>query len=127
MTTATRTAAGGIAALRILVVEDEMLLMMLIEDALTDAGCALVKASRIAKAVELAETGAFDCAILDVNVAGEDSYPIAVILSRRNIPFVLSTGYARASLPAAFRDRPMLAKPFLPEDIKRAIEAAMAA
>jgi CheY-like chemotaxis protein len=89
-----------LSKLRILVVEDEMMLMMLIEDALADAGCRPLIASRIPKAVALSETEAIDCAILDVNLAGEDVYPVADVLSRRDIPFIFSTGYGTDSLPA---------------------------
>src|SRR5687767_9808333 len=99
----------------ILVVEDEMLVMMVIEDALVDAGWTLLTASRISQAMELAETEAIDCAFLDVNVAGENIYPVATILSRRNIPFVLSTGYSKAALPEEYRDRPILPKPYPPD------------
>ena len=114
------------AKLRILVVEDEMMLMMTLEDALTDAGYTYVTASRIKKAVALAEAEAIDCAILDVNVAGEAVYPVAEILSRRNIPFILSTGYGRETLPSEYRERPVLAKPYLPEHVPAAIVAALA-
>lgn len=111
--------------LHILVVEDEMMLMMTLEDALTDAGYTYVTASRIKKAIALAEGEAIDCAILDVNVAGEDVYPVAKILSRRRIPFILSTGYGRNTLPAEYRERPVLAKPYLPEHVPAAIIAAL--
>jgi DNA-binding response OmpR family regulator len=114
------------AKLHILVVEDEMVLLMTLEDALTDAGYTYVTASRIKKAVALAATETIDCAILDVNVAGEDVYPVAEILSRRNIPFILSTGYGRDTLPAEYRERPVLAKPYLPEHVPAAIIAALA-
>ena len=109
----------------ILVVEDEMLVMMEIEDALADAGCTLLIASRVSEAMALAETEAIDCAFLDVSVAGEEIYPVATILARRNIPFVLSTGYSRGGLPAEYRDRPILPKPYLPSEIPRAIAAAL--
>lgn len=112
---------------RILVVEDEMMVMMLVEDALTEAGCDLLMAGRVAQAMILAEVEAIDCALLDVSVAGEDIYPVAAILSRRNIPFVLSTGYGRASLPKEYRDRPMLPKPYAPEQVSRAVADALAA
>ena len=111
--------------LHILVVEDESILIMSIEDALTDAGHTFVTASRIKKAIALAEAEAIDCAILDVNVAGEDIYPVAAILRRRGIPFVLSSGYGRDTLPAEYRERPILAKPYLPEHIAAAIDAAL--
>jgi DNA-binding response OmpR family regulator len=110
--------------LHILVVEDEMMLMMTLEDALTDAGYTYVKASRMKKAMALAKAEAIDCAILDVNLAGEDIYPVAEVLSRRNIPFVLSTGYGRDTLPAEYRERPILAKPYLPEQVSQAIVTA---
>jgi CheY-like chemotaxis protein len=125
MTAEDESGRAPLAPRRVLVVEDETVLLMMLEDALTDAGCVPVTASRVAKAAALAETGAFDCAILDVNVNGEFVFPVATILSRRKIPFVLSTGYGRASLPAAFRDRPILAKPYLPENIKQAVAAVL--
>jgi DNA-binding NtrC family response regulator len=109
----------------ILVVEDEMLIMMEIEDALADAGCTLLIASRVSEAMALAETEAIDCAFLDVSVAGEAIFPVASILTRRNIPFVLSTGYGSAGLPTEYRDRPMLPKPYLADQIPRAIAAAL--
>jgi CheY-like chemotaxis protein len=115
-----------LSKLCILVVEDEMMLMMLIEDALTDAGCCRpLVASRIPKAVALSETEAIDCAILDVNLAGEDVYSVADVLSRRDIPFIFSTGYGKESLPAQYRDRPILPKPYVPEQIAQAIVAAL--
>jgi CheY-like chemotaxis protein len=115
-----------LSKLRILVVEDEMMMMMmLIEDALADAGCRPLVASRIPKAVALSETEAIDFAILDVNLAGEDVYPVADVLSRRDIPFIFSTGYGTDSLPAQYRNRPILPKPYVPEQIARAILAAL--
>jgi DNA-binding response OmpR family regulator len=86
-----------LSKLRILVVEDEMMLMMLIEDALADAGCRPLIASRIPKAVALSETEAIDCAILDVNLAGEDVYPVADVLSRRDIPLSFRRATARTA------------------------------
>ncbi len=111
---------------RILVVEDEMLLLMMIEDALTDAGCTFRSASRVPQAIILAETETIDCAFLDVSVAGEDIYPVAGVLRRRGIPFVLSSGYSNAGLPAEYRDRPLLPKPYLPQDVAQAIACALA-
>jgi CheY-like chemotaxis protein len=110
---------------RILVVEDEMLLMMMIEDVLTDAGCTLLTASRIPQAMILAETETIDCAILDVSVAGKTINPVADILTRRDIPFILSSGYGNAGLPAEYRDRPLLPKPYLPEHVSQAVAAAL--
>jgi CheY-like chemotaxis protein len=97
---------------RILVVEDEMMLAMLLEDLLTELGCEVFKAARIAKAFELMATAPIEAAILDVNVAGEPVYPIARALEERGIPFVFSTGYGAKGLPAEYQNRPTLSKPF---------------
>ena len=76
----------------ILVVEDEMLVAMMLEDMLTDIGYRVVKASRLTKAASLAATADIDCAILDVNLDGETSYPVANALRQRGIPFLFSSG-----------------------------------
>ncbi len=80
----------SIAGMRILIVEDEMMVAMMLEDMLTDLGCEVVKAARVAKAVHLIATTAIDGAILDVNVAGEAVYPVAHELQSRGIPFIFS-------------------------------------
>ena len=58
------------------------------------------------------QTAKLDCALLDVNLAGEKVFPVAEVLVRREVPFVFLTGYGRGILPAAYADRPVLAKPF---------------
>lgn len=110
----------------IFVLEDEMLLMMLLEDMLTDLGYHIVKASRVAKAVKLAATADIDCAILDVNLDSEPSYPVAAELRRRGIPFIFSTGYGAAMLHADYRDTPILSKPYSEKDLRRALLKALA-
>ncbi len=98
---------------RILVVEDEYLIRMLLEDMLTDIGFNVVAAvGTIAEANEHAHTGDFDAAILDVNLAGEQVFPVADVLVKRGLPFVFVTGYGEGSLPEKFRGRPALQKPF---------------
>ena len=69
---------------------------------------------------------ALEGAMLDVNVAGEPVYPVAQQLSRRGIPFVFVTGYDAARLPADYRDRPILRKPFGMEALTRIVESAFA-
>ena len=108
--------------MRILIVEDEALVAMLLEDMVADAGHeAVLAAASVGEALghvrERAE--AFDFAILDVNLAGEASYPIAEALAAAGKPFAFSTGYGPGSLPAAWRDRPVLAKPFSGADLER--------
>ena len=104
---------ADIAGLRILLVEDESLVAMLVEDALEMLHCQVIGcASRLRNARALAEGEGFDAAILDINVGGEPIYPIAEVLARREIPFVFLTGYGADSVAEPFRDRPILQKPF---------------
>jgi DNA-binding response OmpR family regulator len=96
-----------------MVVEDEFLVASLIEHMLEDAGC-LVSGPfpRLAAAVNGATHENCDAAVLDVNLAGEQIFPVAEILSRRNIPFLFVTGYNGGSMPREYADCPRLQKPF---------------
>jgi CheY-like chemotaxis protein len=109
----------------ILIVEDEMLLAMMLEDMLTDLGYCVVKAARVTKATDLAATAAIDCAILDVNLGGETSYPVAKELHRRGIPFVFSTGYGTAGLRPEYHGSPILSKPYSLKDLQRVLAKAL--
>jgi CheY-like chemotaxis protein len=113
---------------RVLVVEDEYLIRMLLEDMLADNGYAVAKAvGTIAEASQFAADGAFDVAILDVNVDGEEIYPVADILAQRGLPFVFVTGYGEDSLPAKYRNRPALQKPFQSEQLRATLAELLAA
>lgn len=106
--------------LRVLVVEDEAAISLLLEDMLLDFGCEVVgPAARLSAALEAVASEKVDLAILDVNVAGEPIYPVAEALAGRAIPFVFSTGYGSAGIRDAFRDRPVLQKPFAQHDLKQ--------
>jgi CheY-like chemotaxis protein len=106
--------------LRVLVVEDEAAISLLLEDMLLDFGCEIVGPSaRLAAALEAVEKEKVDIAILDVNVAGESIYPVAEALQARSIPFVFSTGYGSQGIKDSFRDRPVLQKPFAQHDLKQ--------
>jgi CheY-like chemotaxis protein len=112
---------------RILVVEDEYLIRMLLDDMLADLGYAVAAAvGSIAEARGLAEAGEFDVAILDVNLDGEPIYPIADILAKRGQPFVFVTGYGERSLAEPYRDRPTLQKPFQAEQLQKTLAALLA-
>lgn len=112
----------GLTGCRILVVEDEAAISMLLEDMLLDFGCEVVgPAARLASALEMVREEAFDLAILDVNLAGEPIYPVAQALAERGLPFVFSTGYGSAGIAEAFRDRPVVQKPFSQGDLKRTL------
>lgn len=114
--------------LRVLVVEDEALVLMLLEDMLADHGCEVAAtASRIGQALALvADTDlAFDAAILDVNLGGEPIFPVADALAARGVPFAFATGYGAGGLPEHWRDRPTLQKPFGHDDVGQALAQAV--
>jgi CheY-like chemotaxis protein len=97
----------------ILVVEDEMLVMLNIQGMLADLGCeSVLSASTVGQALLLLDTSVVDAAMLDVNLNGERSFPVADELGRRGVPFMFSSGYGIMSLPVVYRDRPLLAKPY---------------
>lgn len=111
---------------RVLVVEDEAAISMLLEDMLLDFGCTVVgPAARLSTALEMASRETFDVAILDVNVAGEPIYPVAEAIVARDRPLVFSTGYGGAGIREPFRDRPVVQKPFSQADLKRTLIGAM--
>lgn len=99
--------------LKVLVVEDEAAVAMLIEDMLEDVGCEIVASiASLGQAMRIAPVVAADLAMLDVNIAGELVFPVAHRLQEREIPILFSTGYGTAALPAKFGACQVLAKPF---------------
>ena len=107
---------------RILVVEDEVMVAMLVEDILLDLGCELAGlATRLDDALRLARQAEIDLALLDVNLDGRPSYPVAEVLRARGIPFVFATGYGERGIDPAFAAAPTLAKPFQHEDLARIV------
>ncbi len=102
-----------LAGRRILVVEDEVMVSWMLEDMLGQLGCAIVgPAARVDQALAIIDEEAVDAAVLDVNLNGEKSYPVADALTARGVPFVFSTGYGRKGLEHAYVECPMLQKPF---------------
>jgi len=116
------TDIAQLAGLRVLVVEDEMMVSMLIEDMLADLGCAVVgPASRLDEAIELMNTSELDCAVLDVNLGGQPIFPLADLLRERGTPFAFATGYGDAGLRDVDRGTPVLQKPFREGDLARVL------
>jgi CheY-like chemotaxis protein len=114
-----------VAGKRILVVEDELMIRMLLQDMLEDLGCTVAgEAARIDEAEELARQADFDVAILDVNLNGQPISPVVEILIDRGLPFVFATGYGQRGVPEAYRKTPTLQKPFQAEALAKAIGAA---
>lgn len=117
---------SDLAGCRVLVIEDEAMISMLLEDTLVDIGCEVAGvASRFDEAAEKAAALAFDVAILDVNLNGRQTFPIAEALGKRGIAFLFATGYGTASLPASFQDAPAIQKPFQQHDLERALREAL--
>ncbi|WP_245329211.1 response regulator [Bradyrhizobium centrolobii] len=117
----------GLAGLRVLVIEDEALVMMLLEDTLAEAGCEIAGvASRVDEALEKAAALTFDVAVLDVNLNGRQTFDVARCIAGRGIPFVFATGYGAASLLSGFGDTPILQKPFQQCDLEAALRLALA-
>jgi CheY-like chemotaxis protein len=122
-----RIAGHGIAGRSILIVEDETIVAMLIEDLLEDLGCEVAGiASRLDEAVEKVSALPFDAAILDVNLNGHQTYPLAELLREKGCPFVLATGYGTATLPEGMDGVPVISKPFDLHDLERALTSALA-
>ena len=107
----------------ILVVEDESLVAMLLETILEDMGCAtLGPVSTIDEALAvIADGSSFDGALLDVNVAGKEVFPVAAALKERGVPFVFSTGYGEGGLPEEWRGHPTIQKPFTEDAVQQAL------
>lgn len=115
------------AQIRVLVVEDEYLIRMLVEDMLADLGYAVAAAvSTVTAASELAVSGDFNAAVLDVNLNGNEIFPVADILERRGLPFVFVTGYGERALPERYRNRPALQKPFQADQLGAALGGLLA-
>ena len=95
-----------------------MLVLLNVEDILADLGCTSVSAAAtVNQALGLIATQSFDAAMVDVNLDGRTSYPVADALAARGVPFVFSTGYSGQSLNDGYRDRPVLGKPYREADL----------
>ena len=107
---------------RILVVEDETLIAMLVEDWLAELKCETVgPVGSAAEALALVEGGELDGAILDVSLDGHDSFAVADALRVRQVPFVFATGHGFGRVAERFKDAPTLAKPYDFERVRAAV------
>ncbi len=114
--------------LRVLIIEDETLIALLLEDMLTELGCTIAgSAATVSTAIEMMDGTAPAFAVLDINLGGESSYVVAEALAKRGIPFVFSTGYGEGRLEPPWQGRPILQKPFGQEQLAEAVAAAIGA
>lgn len=105
--------------MRVLLVEDQIIVAMEMEDILRGFGCAVVgPVGTLEAAIRLAREAVLDAAILDVDLDGQKVFPVAEELQARGIPFVLATGYGESSLPENWRGLRRLTKPFRREHIE---------
>ncbi|MCW5733253.1 MAG: response regulator [Enhydrobacter sp.] len=110
---------------RVLVVEDEVLVGMMIEEMLQDLGYELVAlATHLDQALALARSESFDFALLDINLNGKQSFPVADVIRERGLPFLFATGYGDRILDAHYTGAPLLQKPFSLEELRRALKRA---
>jgi CheY-like chemotaxis protein len=108
--------------LRVLVLEDEAAIALMIEDMVEALGCSLAgSAATVAEALRLVHRGGFDFALLDMNLGGTPAEPVADALAAAGIPFLFATGYGQQGLPARFKTRPVIQKPFLTAQLERMI------
>lgn len=110
--------------MRVLVVEDEPMISLLVEEWLAELGFETVgPAATVAAALALVESGTPQAAILDLSVGGQETYQVAEALRQRSIPFVFATGYGSGALRRPFENSPVLSKPFEFEDVRSAMAA----
>src|SRR5579863_10420708 len=110
----------------VFLVEDEVMIRMMVADMLAELGYSIAaEAGEISEAIRLAQSAQFDLAILDVNVNGKVISPVADLIKARNRPFIFATGYGSSGLPAEYRDRPALQKPFQIESLAKMIDTAL--
>ena len=114
-------------AKRVLIVEDEFLVAMLLEDLLTEMGHQVIGTfAQVDEAMKFANQADVNFAILDINLAGATSSPVAEILRRRGIPFLFASGYGSTGLASAFENELTLQKPYEPAELERVIAEASA-
>jgi CheY-like chemotaxis protein len=116
----------SVAGARVLIVEDEALVVMMLEEMLEELGCVVAGiAAHLTQAEQMIESERFDCALLDINLAGKEVYGLARRLGARGTPFIFVTGYDVPDLPAEFRPRPVLRKPFDFASLAQALTTAV--
>jgi CheY-like chemotaxis protein len=107
---------------RVLVVEDEMTVAMLIEDMVNELSYELAGVvPRLEDAMRLADSDDFDVAMLDVHLNGKTVFPFAAELDKRGIPYLFATAYGGRGIPEEFRGHQVLEKPFGPLELGRAL------
>ncbi|HEY1138614.1 MAG TPA: response regulator [Lysobacter sp.] len=105
----------------LLLAEDEMYVAMTLSDLLTEAGYRVFTAARLGDAIGVAERERIDCAILDINLHGEQVYPLCERLQESGVPFFFTSAYGTEGLAERYRDVPMVPKPYTCDEVVEAI------
>ena len=117
----------SLAGTRVLIVEDEPIIAMSAEDMLDELGCVVTASvASLPEALKAAEHGGFDLVLLDINLNGVLSLPVADRLRDSGIPFVFATGYGPAGAGSGHPDVPVVAKPYKAETLAAAMAKALA-
>jgi CheY-like chemotaxis protein len=107
---------------RVLVVEDEVMVAMYVEELLCDLGYdTVVVATGLDQALALAHEASLDFAVLDINLNGRQSFPVADVLQARGIPFLFASGYGSKGVNDNYKDAVRIQKPFRSRDLAQAI------
>jgi CheY-like chemotaxis protein len=115
-----------LAGKRVLVVEDEAMLIVALQDILRDLGCEnAVAEAGLKNALQRVQNQPFDVAVLDINLAGSDVSPVADALAARSIPFVFASGYSSGHIPARHANRPRVEKPYRGDQLRAALIQAL--
>lgn len=118
--------SAALEGVRVLVVEDEYLVAILIEQILVSAGCIVIgPVPRLRDALDAVDHDDYDTAVLDVNLAGERIDPVADALSERHVPFMFVTGYGANALPREYAERPHICKPFRMAELLGALSSVV--
>lgn len=118
---------GVLAGLRILLVEDELLIAQMLRGMLEDMGCAVVgPAARVNEAMDLIETEPVDAAVLDISLNRQLSYPVADALQARGVPFLFSTAYDPDRVHDRYGACSILQKPYRSVELERALTILLA-
>ncbi len=105
--------SGLLSGKRVLIVEDSPLIAASSEDLIRGFGCSVIgPAQNMADALEAGQTASIDIATVDLNIRGGKAFPLLRILRSRNIPFLITSGYADWSMPDEWENCPRLAKPY---------------
>ncbi|MDX8481700.1 response regulator [Mesorhizobium sp. VK24D] len=114
---------ASLSGLQILVVEDAFLVALDLSDMLTESGCRVIgPAASVKEALEQIDGIALDGAVLDVNLAGERSFPLAELLASQDVPFLFVSGYDSPTIfPDEFQQAPRLSKPVDPKELTEAV------